>query len=279
MLFSACRCGKNSDKKGSRRKILVSSVDNVADFCDAVKTKVADSHLRDIDPDDMKVFQNAAALEANALPLDVDSTISGGSPEDPLIVMVPPPVWFQLVGADCLPFNGSNVHNLPLSRRSSIVEFRKAIKAEYADSYLKDVAAPNLKVFRNKASLQEPLDPFHTLGELGKREDPLIVVVPPLVWFQLVGADRLPLGGSSVYALTLPRRSSICEFRKAVKANKLSYLDVEDLKVFENIAYLEADNALEVDDIIGELGESKNDPLIVLVPSTSKFFYLRFCST
>jgi hypothetical protein len=71
-------------------------------FCDAVKTKVADSHLRDIDPDDMKVFQNAAALEANALPLDVDSTISGGSPEDPLIVMVPPPVWFQLVGADGL---------------------------------------------------------------------------------------------------------------------------------------------------------------------------------
>ncbi len=130
-------------------------------------------------------------------------------------------------------------------------------------------------MFRNKASLQKPLGPFHSLGELGKREDPLIVMVPPPVWFQLVGADGLRFNGSSINPLRHSRSSSIGSLLDAVYTrnhNKLSYLDVDDLKVFENIASLESDNAPEVDDIIGELGNSKNDPLIVLVPSASHPF-------
>jgi hypothetical protein len=175
---------------------------------------------------------------------------------------------FQLVDT-----NRQSIHSgtVNLSSDSMVDEFCEAVMNKYANSFHKEVAAPDLKVFRNKASLQEPLDPFHSLGELGKREDPLIVVVPPPVWFQLVGADRLPFNGSSVDALTLPRRSSIREFRDAFKTKYdqpgfLKDIPPAMLNVFENKAALETNNPLEVDGIIGELGKSKNDPLIVLVP-------------
>jgi hypothetical protein len=117
--------------------------------------------------------------------------------------------------------------------------------------------------------LQKPLDPFHSLGELGKREDPLIVVVPPPVWFQLVGADGLPFKGSSINPLRHSRNSSINAFRKAVKAenpNVLSLIDPSQLTVFENKAVLETNNPLRGSTIIGEFGKLENDPLVVLVP-------------
>jgi hypothetical protein len=177
---------------------------------------------------------------------------------------------FQLVDINREPIQSGTIK---LSSDSVVDAFRKAIKAEYADGFLKDVAAPDLEVFGNKASLQKPLDPFHSLGELGKREDPLIVVVPPPAWFQLVGADSLPFKGCSINPLRHSRSSSIRSLLDAVYTrnhNKLSYLDVEDLKVFENKAALETNNSLGVDDIIGNFDESKDDPLIVLVPSTSK---------
>jgi hypothetical protein len=185
--------------------------------------------------------------------------------------------FFQLVDTYREPIQSGTVK---LSSDSVVDEFCEAVMNKYANSFHKDVAAPDLKVFRNKASLQEPLDPFHSLGELGKREDPLIVAVPPPVWFQLVGADRLPFNRSSVDALTLPRRSSIREFRDALKTkyadSHLKGIAPDTLKIFAP----GADSPLEVDDIIGELGKSKDDPLIVLVPSTSKLcLFLRFCST
>jgi hypothetical protein len=170
----------------------------------------------------------------------------------------------QLVDINREPIQSGTIK---LSSDSVVDEFCEAVMNKYADSFLKDVAAPDLEVFGNKDSLEKPLHPFHSLGELGKREDPLIVVVPPPVWFQLVGADGLPCNGSSVDALTLPRRSSIREFREAIKAeyadSHLKGIAPETLKIFAP----EADNALEVDEIIGELGKSKNDPLIVLIPA------------
>jgi hypothetical protein len=171
---------------------------------------------------------------------------------------------FQLVDINREPIQSCTVK---LSSDSVVDEFREAIKAEYADSFLKDVAAPDLEVFGNKDSLQKPLHPFHSLGELGKREDPLIVVVPPPVWFQLVGADGLPCNGSNVHNVSLSRHLSIVEFRKAIKAeyadSHLKGIAPDTLKIFAP----EADNALEIDEIIGELGKSKNDPLIVLIPA------------
>jgi hypothetical protein len=171
--------------------------------------------------------------------------------------------FFQLVDTYREPIQSGIVK---LASDSVVDEFRKAIKAEYADSFLKDVAAPDLNVFGNKGSLQKPLDPFHSLGELGKREDPLIVVVPPPVWLQLVGADSLPFNGSSVDALTLPHRSSICEFRDALKTkyadSHLKGIAPDTLKIFAP----GTDSPFEVDHIIGELGESENDPFMVLVP-------------
>jgi hypothetical protein len=61
----------------------------------------------------------------------------GKSKNDPLLVMGPPPVWFQLVGADGQCFKGSSVDALSLPRSSTIREFCKAIKAEYGDSHLR----------------------------------------------------------------------------------------------------------------------------------------------
>ncbi len=145
---------------------------------------------------------------------------------------------------------------------------------KYADSFLKDVAAPDLKVFRNKDPLQKTLDPFHSLGELGKREDPLIVMVPPPVWFQLVGADRRPFKGIRVNSSRLSRSSSIVEFCKAVKAeyDQPSFLkDIPPamLNVFENEAALETNNPLRGSTIIEKFGLSENDPFMVLVPGQS----------
>jgi hypothetical protein len=178
---------------------------------------------------------------------------------------------FQLVDINREPIQSGTIK---LSSDSVVDEFCEAVMNKYADSFLKDVAAPDLEVFGNKDSLEKPLHPFHSLGELGKREDPLIVVVPPPVWFQLVGADSLPFNGSSVDALTLPRRSSIREFRDALKTkyadSHLKGIAPDTLKVFAP----GTDSPLEVDVSIGELGKSKNNPLIVLVlgqsPSTSK---------
>jgi hypothetical protein len=174
--------------------------------------------------------------------------------------------FFQLVDTNRQPLHSGTVN---LTSDSVVDEFRKAIQADYANSFFKNVAAPDLHVFRNKDSLKKRLDPFHTLGELGKREDPLIVMVPPPVWFQLVGADRLPFNGSSVDALTLPRRSSTREFRDALKTkyadSHLKGIAPDTLKIFAP----GAESPLEVDVSIGELGKSKNDTLIVLVPFSS----------
>jgi hypothetical protein len=96
--------------------------------------------------------------------------------------MVPSPVWFQLVGADGLPFKGSRVNSSRLSRSSSIVEFCKAVKAEYDQpSFLKDIPPAMLNVFENKAALEtnNPLEVDGIIGELGNsKNDPLIVFVP-----------------------------------------------------------------------------------------------------
>jgi hypothetical protein len=178
-------------------------------------------------------------------------------------------ICFHLVDTNRQPIDSGTVY---LTSYSVVDEFCEAVMNKYADSLLKDVAAPDLEVFGNKASLQKPLDPFHSLGELGKREDPLIVVVPPPVWFQLVGADCLPFKGCSIDALTLPRSSSIVEFCKAVKAenpNVLSLIDPSQLTVFENRTALKADSPLRGSTFIEKFGISENDPLMVLVPSLS----------
>jgi hypothetical protein len=124
---------------------------------------------------------------------------------------------------------------LTLPRRSSIREFRDALKTKYADSHLKGIAPETLKIFAPGAD--SPFEFDHIIGELGEsKNDPLIVMVPPPVWFQFVGADSLPFKGSRVNSLRLSRRSSIVEFCDAVKAenpNVLFLIDSSQLTVFE----------------------------------------------
>jgi hypothetical protein len=84
---------------------------------------------------------------------------------------------------------------LTLPRRSSTREFRDALKTKYADSHLKGIAPDTLKIFA--PGVDSPFEFDHIIGELSEsKNDPLIVMVPPPVWFQLVGADSLPFKGS-----------------------------------------------------------------------------------
>ena len=104
-----------------------------------------------------------------------------------------PLVWFLLVDSSTGgPYKDTSVSSV---LRSSLVvpvvdQFRKAVKAEFADSHLKGIAPSDLMVFKNKASFdnrsgagnsgeQEALDPPESLGLLGSQHDVLVVVVVP----------------------------------------------------------------------------------------------------
>jgi hypothetical protein len=146
----------------------------VKDIRKAVKEDYV--HLKDIDPNDIKVFQNKSAFNEKKQPLPKNSFVSGGPENDPLIVMIPPPVWFQLVGVDGQPFKGSDVDALSLPRSFTIREFRDALKPKYADSHLKGIAPDTLKVFA--PGTDSPLEVDVSIGELGKsKNNPLIVLV------------------------------------------------------------------------------------------------------
>jgi hypothetical protein len=190
-------------------------------------------------------------------------------------------VWYQVVDVDGKLYEGvDSDDSMTFSSAIKVKDIRKAVIDEY--SHLRNIDPADFKIYQNRKAWEEKRQPLlkNSLISCGSEKDPVFVVVPPPVWFQLVGADRLPFNGSSVDALTLPRRSSIREFRDAIKTkyadSHLKGIAPDTLKIFAP----GADSPLEVDVSIGELGKSKNDPLIVLVPSTSKLcLFLRFCST
>ncbi len=105
------------------------------------------------------------------------------SPEDKLF-------WFQLVNSDDgLPYKGTSFSSiLRSSLPFSIVDhFRKAVKAEYADSHLKGIAPSNLLVYENIAAFSKrnatenegkvaPLEVDFVINGLGKSKKGALVV-------------------------------------------------------------------------------------------------------
>ncbi|KAI3631251.1 hypothetical protein MIR68_010741 [Amoeboaphelidium protococcarum] len=102
----------------------------------------------------------------------------------------------------------------------------------------------------------------------------------PLVWFFLLdSATGQPYKGARSSSVYLLPGSFIAQFKSAVKAkysNNLSSVDVADLLVYKNKAAFDKRNAagddgkempLEEDFLIDGLGKSKNEALVVAVPS------------
>jgi hypothetical protein len=92
-------------------------------------------------------------------------------------------VWFQLVDSTGSPFKGAlKTSVIRASLAAPVLDlFRKAVKAEYADSHLKGVAPSDLIVYENKAAFDQrmPLEEETVLDEVGaSRNQALIVLVP-----------------------------------------------------------------------------------------------------
>ncbi len=187
-------------------------------------------------------------------------------------------VWYHVVDVDGKLYEGvDSDDSMTSSSAIKVKDIRKAVIDEY--SHLKNIDPADFKIYQNKKAWEEKRQPLLKISLIsgGSKEDHLFVVVPPPVWFQLVGADGLPFKGCKIFSLLFPRCSSINEFCDAVKAenpNVLSFIDPSQLTVFENKAVLETNNPLRGSTIIGEFGKLENDPLMVLVPdqipSTSK---------
>ncbi|KAF0692793.1 hypothetical protein As57867_016103, partial [Aphanomyces stellatus] len=90
-------------------------------------------------------------------------------------------VWFLLVDGQGKAYNETTASSVDIPSSYVIDQFRKEVKAEYADSHLKGIAPSDLQVYANKATFDEKtiLKSSAPLANLGlNEEDSLLVVVP-----------------------------------------------------------------------------------------------------
>jgi hypothetical protein len=98
------------------------------------------------------------------------------------------------------------------------------------------------------------------------------------VWLVLLNPDGQPLKKTSATSVFLPVDALVDDIRKAVKAeyvdSHLKGVAPSDLVVYKNKIAFDKRNddqgkelPLEVDSSINHLGKTKNDPIIVVVPS------------
>jgi hypothetical protein len=108
--------------------------------------------------------------------------------------------WFQLVENSGNAFRNSRPSRVLLAAGAIVDDFCKAVKAEYADSHLKGIAASNLVVYENKAALaanEPPLEPFVPLDGMGAdHASALVVVVPQTFAVQQPAPSELPHRGT-----------------------------------------------------------------------------------
>jgi len=65
-------------------------------------------------------------------------------------------IWFMLYDSDTgLPYKGTSASKVSVSSFADVDDFRKAVKAEVADSHLKGVAPLDLVVYKNKAAFDK----------------------------------------------------------------------------------------------------------------------------
>ena len=80
--------------KTSSTKVSFTSSPDIADFCDAVRSKYSDSHLQGVASSDLKVYKNKTAFDDNEVYLKPSFLIDGlgKTEENCLIVFVPSPL-------------------------------------------------------------------------------------------------------------------------------------------------------------------------------------------
>jgi hypothetical protein len=93
----------------------------------------------------------------------------------------------------------------------------------------------------------------------------------PLVWFLLLdAATGNPYKGTSADKVAVSSSADVADFRKAVKAENSTILTdfvSSQLFVYKNsTAFLGKEEPLEEDSLVGDLGKSKKEALIVVVP-------------
>ena len=115
--------------------------------------------------------------------VDGTENISVGSPQRP--------VWFRLLDADTgEPYKGTSATKVFVASSADVADFRDAVHSKYdKPNYLRDIPSGALIVYKNKAAFdkrnaavddgkEEPLDPTESLGNLGSKQD-MLVVTPP----------------------------------------------------------------------------------------------------
>lgn len=89
-------------------------------------------------------------------------------------------VWFTLVDSEGQPFKDASPSKVHVPASSDVDDFRKAVKAEYANK-LSSVDSGDLLVCENSAAFNESkyLEAYKPISGLGTSfEDALVVVVP-----------------------------------------------------------------------------------------------------
>jgi hypothetical protein len=88
------------------------------------------------------------------------------------------------------------------------------------------------------------------------------------VWYLLIDSEGKPFDENDAYRVYLdadsnPNVADLCDAVKSQNSVSLSHVDQRKLKVYNDIK----EGRLEVDCPINGLGSSKNDALLVMVPS------------
>jgi hypothetical protein len=105
--------------------------------------------------------------------MSTDSQIQQQQPSiaGPVMSASPPLlIWFVLVdSATGEPHRGTSAAKVSVVSSADVDDFRKAVKAEYADSHLKGVAPSDLLVYKNK----DAFDKRKNAADDERKEEPL----------------------------------------------------------------------------------------------------------
>jgi hypothetical protein len=112
-------------------------------------------------------------------------------------------VWFQLSDSNGNPYKGTDVDFLKSVPDLIVGELRDAVKAKFFDSYLQNVAASDLKIYKNKSAFESgevPLKSSMVLKRFGNSDDDaLIVVVPATALISKIKFDSNHINGLFFY--------------------------------------------------------------------------------
>jgi serine/threonine protein kinase len=120
---------------------------------------------------------------------------------------------------------------LSLSTNADVIDFRKAVKAEYDQpGFLKDIPASQLLVYENREcfdhtrdtqNVSEPLRASHLIGTLGATEDSALIVVVPSG-----GSNAVPSEASNVPYTSIPDK--LKQLGVGFSTRDINYLMIKD---------------------------------------------------